>query len=88
MQTWYEEVKNSAETDALIFLVANKKDKESEREVSREKGEQFATERGLSGFFETSAKTGENVEATFMMAGRRLFKKYFRKIREDKLRVN
>lgn len=42
----------------------------------------------MSGFFETSAKTGENVENTFITAGKRLFKKYYRKILEEKQRVD
>lgn len=70
----------------LIFLVANKKDKESEREVSTTKGEQFAREKGLHGFFETSAKTGQGVEDTFMSAARMLFKMHYREIREKQLK--
>ena len=49
----------------MIFLVANKKDKAADREVSKEHGETFAKANKLAGFLETSAKTGENVEATF-----------------------
>ena len=70
----------------LIFLVANKKDKENEREVSTSKGEQFAREKGLHGFFETSAKTGAGVEDTFMSAARMLFKMHYREIREKQLK--
>jgi hypothetical protein len=54
-------------------LVANKKDRATDREVSREKGENFSKENKLAGFFETSAKTGDNVEATFATAARMLF---------------
>jgi GTPase SAR1 family protein len=36
---WFQEIKNQSEANALIFLVANKKDKENEREVSTTKGE-------------------------------------------------
>lgn len=57
----------------MIFLVANKKDKVADREVTRELGENFMTENKLAGFFETSAKTGDNVEATFATAARMLF---------------
>ncbi len=70
----------------MIFLVANKKDKEAEREVSTSKGEQFAREKGLHGFFETSAKTGSGVEETFMSAARMLFKMHYREIREKQLK--
>ena len=43
------------------MLVGNKMDAE-EREVDTELGRQFARERGIL-FMETSARTGENVEA-------------------------
>jgi GTPase SAR1 family protein len=86
LNKWHSEVVESAEPDALIFLVGNKCDKEEDREVSTEKGQKFATDKGLSGFFETSAKSGVNVELTFVTAARRLFKKYYRKILEEKCR--
>ena len=58
----------------MVFLVANKKDKEVDREVDTSKGEQFMQENGLQGFFETSARSGEKVEKVFMTAARMLFK--------------
>ena len=70
----------------MIFLVANKKDKEQDREVSTSKGEQFAREKGLHGFFETSAKSGVGVEETFMSAARMLFKMHYREIREKQFK--
>ena len=82
LSSWFNEIKNQADANALIFLVANKKDKEEEREVATSKGEQFAREKGLHGFFETSAKTGEGVEETFMSAARMLFKMHYREMRE------
>ena len=39
LQHWFSEIKSQSEQNALIFLVANKKDKENEREVSTTKGE-------------------------------------------------
>ena len=78
LQHWFSEIKNQSEPDALIFLVANKKDKETEREVSTAKGESFAREKGLHGFFETSAKSGEGVEDTFISAAKMLFKMHYR----------
>ena len=84
---WFQDIKNQSEPDALIFLVANKKDREEEREVSYEKGAEFAQENRLAGFTETSAKTGENVEKTFINAAKQLFKKYYRKIRESQLQA-
>jgi len=58
---------------------------ENEREVSTEKGEIFAKQNQLAGFFETSAKTGEAVEQTFITAARSLFKAHYVSIREKQL---
>ena len=52
------------------------------REVSTEKGHIFAKTNNLTGFFETSAKSGDNVENTFITAARSLFKAHYTTIRE------
>jgi GTPase SAR1 family protein len=48
-----------------FVLIGNKCDLEENREVDFELGKQFAEKHGGS-FFETSAKTGSNIEAAFM----------------------
>ena len=55
---------------------------EEAREVSTEKGQVFAQKNNLHGFFETSAKSGDNVENTFITAARSLFKTHYTTIRE------
>jgi hypothetical protein len=47
------------------MLVGNKKDLESQVDVSYEEAAQFAEENGLV-FVEASAKTGQNVEEAFL----------------------
>ena len=55
-----------------IVLVGNKKDLASEREVSYEEGLDFAKRNKLI-FFETSAKSAENVDETFTHATKIIF---------------
>lgn len=43
------------------MLIGNKSDLENKRAVSKEEGEAFAKQHGIT-FLETSAKTAENVE--------------------------
>ena len=87
LKHWFNEVKTQSEEHALVFLVANKKDREQDREVSTEKGEQFARENGIDLFFETSAKSGDNVEETFITSAKMLLRKHYRKIREEQLKM-
>ena len=51
--------------DPIFMLVGNKCDKTYEREVSKEEGAALAHQFGCE-FFETSAKTGQNVDRLFM----------------------
>jgi GTPase SAR1 family protein len=39
LKTWLREIQNEASSNALVFLIANKKDKEADREVEYAKGE-------------------------------------------------
>ena len=48
-----------------IILVGNRTDLVDNREVTGEDGINFAMSRGIHGFIECSAKTGENAEETF-----------------------
>ena len=85
LQNWLREVQNEASANAFVFLIGNKKDKEVEREVEPNKAKQFVQENSLSGFMETSARSGENVEKVFMNAAKSLFKQHYRQIREQQL---
>lgn len=64
-EIWMREVDMySTIEDAVKMVVANKLDKESEREVSREEGQAFARQHGCL-FVETSAKTNLAVAQAF-----------------------
>jgi small GTP-binding protein len=74
--TWLELPKWIKETeDALgeripIILLANKVDLVEHRVITREMGEQFVREHNLTGYLETSALSGENVEEAFSILAR------------------
>jgi Ras-related protein Rab-2A len=58
---WLRDAKEKTEEDSILILVGNKSDS-LEREVSYEEGMNFLKKNNMDVFFETSAKTGENVE--------------------------
>ena len=60
-QVWMKEVENYSTVDkAVMMIVANKVDRDSEREVSRQEGAAFAKSKGCL-FVETSAKANTAV---------------------------
>lgn len=52
--------------------------------MSREAGEIFAKDNNIDFFFETSAKTSEGVQQTFIMASKMLYRRHLAKIRQAK----
>lgn len=62
---WMRDIKTRAPPDCDIVLCGNKSDLENDRVVTAEEGMALAEEYGVQ-FFETSALTGNNVEAMFI----------------------
>ena len=62
---WLNEIKESCPEDILIFLIGNKKDKENERVVSKEKIDNFIQLNNIVNYYETSAANGENIDKLF-----------------------
>ena len=61
---WIKDVAQHAPETALKILIGNKCDMDEKRAVSTEEGQKLADEFGIQ-FFETSAKSGDNVENAF-----------------------
>ena len=57
-----------------MVLVGNKSDLDDRRQVNTEEGQELADKYGLR-FYETSAKTGDNVEAIFLDSADEIAKK-------------
>jgi len=70
-KAWIEELQRQGSTDIVIALAGNKVDCESRREVSTQAAKEYAQETGCL-FFETSAKTGQNIDAVFQAIAEKL----------------
>jgi Ras-related protein Rab-1A len=54
------------------FIVGNKNDLGDDRQVDKDAGNELASSLSVAGFFETSAKTGDNVDEFFECVARQL----------------
>jgi GTPase SAR1 family protein len=65
VESWISEINAKAEKDVSVVLVGNKVDMVSQRRVTTAEGQELATKFSLP-FFETSAKTGANLDEVFV----------------------
>jgi GTPase SAR1 family protein len=65
VESWISEINSKAEKDVSVVLVGNKVDMVSQRRVTTAEGQELATRFSLP-FFETSAKTGANLDEVFV----------------------
>ena len=63
VKNWVNQIEQNAKSSICKVLVGNKCDK-AERVITEEQGRKLAEEYNMK-FYETSAKTGQNVEETF-----------------------
>lgn len=81
--TWYEEAKRNADPNVIFVIVGNKKDEVGKIEVDAAEAERFAKSEGLLSF-QTSAKSGDNVENTFFALTKEIYAKSGRQQSERK----
>ena len=75
LDTWISKLNDTMDISKKpIILVGNKSDLD-ERQVSYEEGKKYAESKGFN-FYETSAKTGENVEEAFNDIFEQLYKTF------------
>ena len=74
VSTWVEDCKNQSPKTIFMALVGNKSDLEDKRAVSYEEGKDLADKNEMM-FFETSAKTGINVDEIFSQTANQIGKK-------------
>jgi Ras-related protein Rab-2A len=75
---WIKELKLNNSPDTKIILVGNKLDLQNDRQITYEEGQQFADDYGFIDFFETSAKTGENIKKMFIKIANILYEDHLK----------
>ena len=78
IEKWLNEVKEKANPNIKFFLVGNKADLETDREIKKEEGIKFKNYHKLDKFMETSAKTGYNTQNVLIEAAKMLYKDYIK----------
>ena len=61
VEYWLDEARQHSDSDAHIYLVGNMIDLEHKREVKHSEAQSYAQTNAFNGFYEVSAKTGDNV---------------------------
>ncbi|XP_066464910.1 ras-related protein Rab-13 [Eleutherodactylus coqui] len=64
IQNWMKSIRENAAAGVERMLLGNKCDMENRRKVPKERGEKLAKDHGIR-FFETSAKSSQNVDEAF-----------------------
>ena len=73
---WLKELRLNSSPDIKIILIGNKSDLIGKREVSYDEGAKYLEQDGIIGFYETSAKTGDNIKKIFEEIAKGLYRDY------------
>ncbi len=73
-----KELKTYSNPDAKVFLIGNKLDLESKREVTYEEANKYKEDVGFNFFMECSAKNGINSQDIFVEAAKILYDDYIK----------
>lgn len=79
IRNWIRNIEEHAAADVEKMVLGNKCDMDDKRQVSKDRGEQLASEYTIK-FMETSAKTAQNVEESFITLARDIKRKMDRKL--------
>lgn len=71
---WVKELNQQGEPDICIAIVGNKCDRESDRQITKQEATEYARRIGAL-HFNTSAKTGKNVEEVFQELSKQMVAK-------------
>ena len=84
LNKWIYDIKKTKENESpIIVLIGNKKDKESERQISKQEIEKYCKNNDIDTYYETSAKTGESIHELFKDVIRKLYFKFIEPITQD-----
>ena len=76
IELWLKELRLYSSPDIKVILIGNKSDLKDKREVTYEEGAKYLEDDRIMSFYETSAKTGDNVKKLFEEIGIELYKDY------------
>jgi small GTP-binding protein len=80
IRVWLNNIKETVGVESIqLIIIANKCDLENERVVSQEDIKEKAEELGIE-YFETSAKTGKNVDEAFEAIFKKVYTSVYKKV--------